>query len=467
MLYYYPLTYHEPADVMTAMAHRGGAVLLDSQQASDENGRYAVIPLGARTRLRCFGDLTEITDSYGEVSRHGEDPFHLLQQELESWRRQLCMPDDDTVQPPPVFTGGALGLFGYDLARRLETVSRNDKSRAIPDMDVHIYQGALVFDQIDEKAGLYCHAAGQEDADALYDTAQAWLARAGAPTGDAPRLHWEAAESRTAYCAKIAQVIEAIYAGDIFQANLSRRFSADLPADFDAFADYYQRRQTMGAPFGVWFNGGDYQLASFSPERFLSVQDGHVTTCPIKGTRPRGATADEDERLRDALLTSEKDRAENAMIADLLRNDLSRVCRDRSVHVPALNTLESHARVHHLVSRVCGELDEDYTPIDLLRAAFPGGSITGAPKVRAMQIIDALEPFARGPYCGSLGYIGFDKRLDSNILIRTLIYAQGQAHLNTGGGITALSSPEEEHDETLAKAAGLIELDAAVREQSA
>jgi para-aminobenzoate synthetase component 1 len=459
MLYCYNLNYHDPADVMAAMADQDGAVLLDSQQAGGANGRYAVIPIGACTRLRCFGALTEIADAEGRVSRHTGDPFHLLQQELAWWRLHLCFDNDGTVQPPPVFTGGALGLFGYDLARRLETISRDDRPRAIPDMDVRIYQGALVFDPIDQKAGLYCHAAGQDDADSLYETATALLARAGPPSGNPASLHWGPEESGTAYCTKIAHVIEAIYAGDIFQANLSRQFSADLPVNFNAFADYYERRKVMNAPFGAWFNGGDYQLASFSPERFLSAQDGHVTTCPIKGTRPRGSTAAEDARLRDALLASEKDQAENAMIVDLLRNDLSRACCDNSVHVPALNRLESHTRVHHLVSEVCGELAKGYNEIELFRAAFPGGSITGAPKVQAMQIIDKLEGYARGPYCGSLGYISFDKQLDSNILIRTLIYSGGQATLNTGGGITALSSPEEEHDETLAKAAGLIALD--------
>jgi para-aminobenzoate synthetase component 1 len=195
---------------------------------------------------------------------------------------------------------------------------------------------------------------------------------------------------------------------------------------------------------------------SASPERFVKVTDGEVETRPIKGTRPRGSTSEEDRRLAEELRLSAKDRAENVMIVDLLRNDLGRVCDFGSVRVPRVCEVESFRFVHHLVSEVRGRLRPDQTPLDLLRAAFPGGSVTGAPKVRAMEIIAELEPTARGPYCGCLGYIGFDGAMDTNILIRTFTAAQGWWQFPVGGGIVADSDPQREYEETLHKGAGLL-----------
>ncbi|MGH7225179.1 MAG: anthranilate synthase component I family protein, partial [Gemmataceae bacterium] len=219
---------------------------------------------------------------------------------------------------------------------------------------------------------------------------------------------------------------------------------------------YARLRERNPAPFAGYFDLGDFVLASASPERFLRVEDGRVETRPIKGTRPRGQTLEEDARQRDELLHSAKDRAENVMIIDLLRNDLGRVCAYGSVQVPAVCRLESYRTVHHLVSEVVGRLRPELGPIDLLRAAFPGGSVTGAPKVRAMEIIAELEPTARGPYCGSLGYIGFDGSMDTNILIRTVTIGRGWMQFPVGGGIVADSTPAAEYEETLHKAEGLL-----------
>jgi len=220
---------------------------------------------------------------------------------------------------------------------------------------------------------------------------------------------------------------------------------------------YGRLRQVSPAPFSCYFDAGACQIISASPERFLKVSArGEIVTQPIKGTRPRGKTPADDAALIADLMTNPKDRAENVMIVDLLRNDIGRVAEYGSVRVPRVCELETYSYVHHLVSEVRGQLRKDKTPYDLLRAAFPGGSVTGAPKVRAMEIIAELEPTARGPYCGSLGFIGFNGAMDTNILIRTFTAAQGWLQFPVGGGIVADSSPEAEYDETLTKARGLL-----------
>ncbi len=256
------------------------------------------------------------------------------------------------------------------------------------------------------------------------------------------------------YCAAVRRAIEYIYAGDCFQVNLSQRLLH--PATLPPLELYRRLCERNPAPFAGYFDLGDFALVSASPERFLRVEDGRVETRPIKGTRPRGATPEEDQRQRDDLLRSAKDRAENVMIIDLLRNDLGRVCAYGSVQVEAVCRLESYRTVHHLVSEVVGRLRPGQGPIDLLRAAFPGGSVTGAPKVRAMQIIAELEPTVRGPYCGSLGYLGFNGSMDTNILIRTFMIGRGWMQFPVGGGIVADSTPQAEYEETLHKAEGLL-----------
>jgi para-aminobenzoate synthetase component 1 len=280
------------------------------------------------------------------------------------------------------------------------------------------------------------------------------------PRAKAPSFEpeWQSNFTRPDYEATIQKTIDYIHAGDIFQANISQRFDAELPQDFDPFAHYLNLREMNAAPFATYFNLGGLILSSASPERFLTVKDGIVETKPIKGTRPH---IRDDEALdtlyRNSLENSEKDRAENIMIVDLLRNDLSKSCRPDNLKVTALCALESFASVHHLVSTIQGQLRAGYDALHLLEGCFPGGSITGAPKIRAMEIIDELEPTRRGPYCGSMGYIGFDGAMDSNILIRTLVYQGNAVSFQVGGGIVADSDPAEEYDETLTKAHGLLE----------
>jgi para-aminobenzoate synthetase component I len=256
------------------------------------------------------------------------------------------------------------------------------------------------------------------------------------------------------YLHAVRRAVEYIHAGDCFQVNLSQRLLHK--ANVHPLELYRRLREFNPAPFAGYFDMGDFVIASASPERFLLINKDEVETRPIKGTRPRGATPDDDRRNRYDLLHSAKDRAENVMIVDLLRNDLGRVCAYGSIRVPAVCRLETYEHVHHLVSEVRGRLRPGMGPVDLLRAAFPGGSVTGAPKVRAMEIIAELEPTARGPYCGSLGYIGFDGSMDTNILIRTFTIGRGWMQFPVGGGIVADSDPEEEYAETLHKAEGLL-----------
>jgi para-aminobenzoate synthetase component 1 len=259
---------------------------------------------------------------------------------------------------------------------------------------------------------------------------------------------------RPGYLAAVRRAVEYIHAGDCFQVNLSQRLlcgATEPPLDL-----YARLRERNPAPFAGYFDLGDFVVLSASPERFLRIEDGLVQTRPIKGTRPRGATPEEDENRRAELLRSAKDRAENVMIVDLLRNDLGRVCAYGSVEVTALCQLETYRTVHHLVSEVRGRLRPGLGAVDLLRAAFPGGSVTGAPKVRAMEIIAELEPTARGPYCGALGYVGFDGAMDTNILIRTITAGKGWLQFPVGGGVVADSDPEAEYAETLHKAEGML-----------
>jgi para-aminobenzoate synthetase component 1 len=256
------------------------------------------------------------------------------------------------------------------------------------------------------------------------------------------------------YLRAIHRAIEYIHAGDVFQVNIAQRLL--FPARDDSVRLYLRLRERNPATFAGYFDLGATQIASASPERFLKVSAGQVEARPIKGTRQRTARPEADLFAGDEMLASEKDRAENVMIVDLLRNDLARVCRPESVRVTQLCQLESYAYVLHLVSAVCGTLAEGLGPLDLLRASFPGGSVTGAPKVRAMQIIAELEPTARGAYCGALGYLGFDRSLDTSILIRTITAARGWWQAPVGGGIVAQSVPEREYEETWHKATGLV-----------
>jgi para-aminobenzoate synthetase component 1 len=426
------------------------------------------------SRLGRYSFLTADPFDFFSVPADGTDGLALLSAKVAPW--QAAHRDD-----LPPFQGGAAGLLSYDLSRSLEKVApaRHDEF-AIPALAMGLYDVVLALDHAKHRAWLVSQGFPETDPDRRFRRAteriaqfQAWLSEPWssitARPGTAKSLAVDQLASSSpvsgpaglasnftvdAYKAAVQRGIDYIHAGDIFQVNLAQRLL--FPAASDPLSLYLRLRQRNPATFAAWFDLGDVQIASASPERLVSVQNGRVEARPIKGTRRRTARAEADLFAGDELLASDKDRAENIMIVDLLRNDLARVCQADSVRVTQLCELESYAFVQHLVSAVTGTLRPECSSIDLVRAAFPGGSITGAPKVRAMEIIAELEPTARGAYCGSIGYLGFDGWLDLSILIRTITAARGWWQLPVGGGIVAQSSPQAEYEETWHKATGLV-----------
>ena len=402
------------------------------------------------------------------------DPYvWLVDVPLETVQAQLG-PLQPTGAALPPFQGGLAGLWSYEWCLQLERLprARVDEYR-VPSLAVGLYDLVLAWDHVQHRAWLL--STGQPEtgasrrarATARLQELLGWLRR---PVPE-PRPHLlESVVKPACYFPMRGRVgssftpegfkqairagIEYVHAGDCFQVNLAQRLLA--PLGEHPLQLYARLRQVNPAPFAGYFDLGDQVIASASPERFLLLNEQTVVTRPIKGTRPRGQTPDADEQIARELQNSPKDRAENVMIVDLLRNDLGRVCRFGSVQVEALCRLESYPTVHHLVSEVVGTLRAECGPIDLLRATFPGGSVTGAPKIRAMQIIAELEPTVRGAYCGSLGYISHTGHMDTSILIRTFTAAGGWVQFPVGGGIVADSDPEAEYQETLTKASGLL-----------
>lgn len=439
------IDFRDPQAAFAPLAREPFALFFDSATTHTHVGRWSFICARPRRTLIAHGRRLSIDG----VLQEG-NPFDALEALLRGGASHPA-------PGGPPFQGGAAGLFGYDLLHHLERVQDSpEDDMGFPDMAIGFYDAVAAFDVVEKRA----FVTGRED-DAADALVKALGDRPGPSCGHETagigRTEWRSNFTRGGYEAAVARVIELIRAGDIYQANLSQRFHAVLPEGFDPYAHYRRLRQLNAAPFAAFLNLGDTVIASSSPERFLEVRDRAVETRPIKGTRPRGTTPDEDAALAYALRESAKDIAENTMIADLLRNDLARVCEDFSVKVHSLCALESYARVHHLVSTVTGRLRDGCGPVDLLRAAFPGGSITGVPKVRAMEVISTLEPTRRGPYCGSLGWIGYNGAMDTNIAIRTVAYRNGRAAFQAGGGIVLDSDPAAEYDETLAKADAIFE----------
>ncbi len=432
-------------------------MLLDSARGDPRLGRWSYV--AADPYLTLVSKDGRIQS--GERGFSG-DPFAVLQRAMAHYRL-----DHDPGLPVP-FQTGAVGWFGYDLAHHLERLPHPAlDDLAFPDLAIGFYDTVLAFDLPERRAWLMSSGWPEATPEASMHLRKSRAdcfagLLAGAVAADLPpdvagEVRLETNFTRPAYEAAVARVVEYILAGDIFQANISQRFCAELPPGLDGWALYRRLRQRNPAPFAAYLDSGSMQIVSASPERFLQLHGRQVETRPIKGTRPRGATPEDDRALGEALLASEKDRAENVMIVDLLRNDLSRVCRDHSVQTPEICVLESFATVHHLVSTVTGELRPGLDAVDLLRATFPGGSITGAPKIRAMEIIAELEPTARGPYCGAIGWLGADGWMDTSITIRTFAIRNGKVAFQAGGGIVADSDPAAEYEETLDKARALIE----------
>ena len=445
MLYNVPLPYlDDAAAYYAALADLPWAVWLDSAGLD----RYDILCAQPVATFVTNGISTEITDATGIRYSTG-DPFDLL-------RRKLDKPAS-SIQGIP-FAGGALGYWGYDLARRIMTLPAQAKdTERLPDMAVGIYDWAVVLDHQEKTAQLVSRQREQATAQVLPQIIERLQGNSGVPQ-QAFHIHGHITSNftRAEYEVAFDAVQRYLHEGDCYQVNLAQRYAAR--ASGDALQAYLELRRLSPAPYSAFLNLPQAQILCASPECFLHVHEGSVETRPIKGTRPRMADALRDVQVAHELQHSSKDRAENLMIVDLLRNDLGKSCTPGSVQVPKLFEVESFAHVLHLVSTVSGELAGGQDALALLRNCFPGGSVTGAPKQRAMEIIEQLEPQRRGVYCGAIGYVGYDGHMGSNIAIRTLIYSNGEIRFWAGGGIVADSDAAAEYQETLDKAAGMLEL---------
>jgi para-aminobenzoate synthetase component I len=448
-------TSHTPESLVESLRGERGVVLLRSGGFDSPQARYSFVTARPFLTFRSFGSRCELDAPHQALFGN---PWQVLEALMS--RYELL---DEIDLPFPL--GGCFGFWGYDLKNfvepKLPRTAVNDL--ALPDCQTGFYDSLVVFDhRLDRvwiiSTGLQPDGArnrAQARAQLEYWKARLQTAPITARPGARPAFLPGPIDSnlaRSEFIAKVERVREYIRAGDIYQANLSHRLTARV--ELSAW-DFFQRLSDVSpAPFAAWLDFEDFQICSSSPELFLRLSGTHIQTRPIKGTRPRGCDATRDAQLTYELQTSAKEMAELVMITDLLRNDLGKVCEYGSVQVPELVRLERYAHVQHLVSTVAGRLRPDQTHFSAFASCFPGGSVTGAPKIRAMEIIDELEPLTRGPYTGAIGYLGFNRESQLNIAIRTAVCQPGAIHFHVGAGIVADSVAEAEYDETMAKAGG-------------
>ena len=421
----------------STLSHLPWAMLLHSGDADHPHNRFDILVADPVATLVTRALETVVKDRQG-ILRTPDDPMAVLQSTLTALAIQ---PD---YHPDLPFQGGALGLFGYDLGRRFESLPNiAECDIALPDMAVGIYDWALIVDHQLQTVSLLSHS----DVHARL----AWLENQLPPVREPFTLTsaWHSNMSREQYGEKFRQVQHYLHSGDCYQVNLAQRFQAQYQGD--EWQAFVQLNRANRAPFSAFIRLEDGAILSLSPERFIQLENQHIQTRPIKGTLPRLDEPDADRQQADTLANSPKDRAENLMIVDLMRNDIGRVAVPGSVKVPELFVVEPFPAVHHLVSTITARLPQTLHATDLLRAAFPGGSITGAPKVRAMEIIDELEPQRRNAWCGSIGYLSFCGNMDTSITIRTLTATGGQLYCSAGGGIVADSQEDAEYQETFDK----------------
>ena len=472
-------TVHTPESLVENLRGESGIILLRSNSFDSPQARYSFVAANPFLTFRSFGSRCEIVaanvnsrippfDNGGYV--HFGNPWHILDALMS--RFELL---DEIDLPFPL--GGAFGYWGYDLKNftepKLPRRAVNDLE--LPDCHVGFYDSLVVFDH---RLGKVCVVLTGLNADGSRSEARAkaqldfWNSiitekalpprprdaeeakKSGSPCLCASVAEIASNLSREDFISKVERAQKYIRAGDIYQVNLSQRLTAQSHL---SGWEFFERLSAVSpASFSAFLDCGEFEIASSSPEQFLRMSGSQIISRPIKGTRPRDADATRDAQLAYELQTSAKELSELVMITDLLRNDLGKVCEFGSVQVPELAKLEKFAQVQHLVSTIEGRLKKDMTHFAAFASAFPGGSITGAPKFRAMEMIDELEPISRGPYCGAIGYLGFNRESQLNIAIRTAICAQGKIHFNVGAGIVADSIPEMEYEETLAKAQGFF-----------
>jgi para-aminobenzoate synthetase component 1 len=470
---------HTPESLVENLRGESGIILLRSNSFDSPQARYSFVAANPFLTFKSFGSRCEIVaanvnsrippfDNDGYV--HFGNPWHILDALMS--RFELL---DEIDLPFPL--GGAFGYWGYDLKNftepKLPRRAVNDLE--LPDCHVGFYDSLVVFDH---RLGKVCIVSTGLNADGSRSETQAkgqldlWNSKISEK--ELPQRHRDTEKEKKSnslcLCASVAEISsnllrddfiskveraqKYIRAGDIYQVNLSQRLTAHC--DLRGWEFFEKLSAVSPAPFSAYLDCGEFEIASSSPEQFLRMSGSQIISRPIKGTRPRDADATRDAQLAYELQTSAKELSELVMITDLLRNDLGKVCEYGSVQVPELAKLEKFAQVQHLVSTIEGRLKKDVTHFAAFASCFPGGSITGAPKFRAMEIIDELEPISRGPYCGAIGYLGFNRESQLNIAIRTAICAAGKIHFNVGAGIVADSNPEAEYEETLAKAQGFF-----------
>ena len=431
------------------------AVLLHSGGPASDYSRFSIFCRDPYMVFSAIDGATTVSTS-AETRRSDRDPFELLSEIMEAEGISLFPSDENSEFP---FRCGIVGYFGYEAGNYIEKLpSKKPNAIGLPDIYLCFYSASYVMDHETKSAWVF---GNDEDAvDALHHFV------GGLKQVDSPALykpfttiekahkHFKSTFSYEEYIRAVERTLEYIAAGDIFQANITQRFESKFHRNPAVLFDLLNRNNP--APYSAFIDGGDHQVLSCSPELFLVNNGSTVFTRPIKGTRPRSDDSSRDDRFRDELVASEKDSAEHIMIVDLERNDLGRVCEHGSVHVPRMRVVESFPRVHHLVSTVAGKLRTDTGIVDVLKATFPGGSITGAPKIRSMEIINELENVPREIYTGAIGYIDVSGNFQFNIAIRTLIIKGGKVYFSVGGGIVADSSPEDEYSETITKASNLM-----------
>ena len=456
-------TSHTPESLIEAMRTEPGLVLLRSALLATYQARYSFVVARPFLTFRSHGSRCELIhyakDSEPRVETHFGNPWHLLDSLMA--RYELL---DELDLPFPL--GGCFGFWGYGLKSfvepKLPRRARNDLE--LPDCHVGFYDSLVVFDHILGKVWIVStglDSDGSRTESRARNQAAFWGDRLATRVGSqlagdgVQSVSIESNLTKEEFVARVQCAQAYIRAGEIYQVNLSQRLAAQCAvSSWDLFKRLVE---VSPAPFSAYIDCGDFQLASSSPELFLRLNGSHIQTRPIKGTRPRGTDVDRDAQLTYELQTSAKEMAELVMITDLLRNDLGRVCEFGSVQVPELVRLERFPQVQHLVATVEGTLRRGMTHFSAFASCFPGGSITGAPKIRAMEIIDELEPVTRGPYTGALGYLGFNRESQLSIIIRTAVCRDAMVYFNVGAGIVADSIPEAEYAETLSKAAGFIQ----------
>jgi anthranilate synthase component 1 len=424
------------------------AFLLESAERGQQVGRYSFIGVRPREVIRW---------SLGDDG----DPYALADEAVRAFS-QAQWPE------APPFTGGALGFFGYDLVRTVETTlgEPNPDVLGLPDMALMLTDVLVVFDHLKHTVTIITNVYADDDggvaagyADAVATIAKARRLLAGPvpdfgvrPRGERPRF--SSNMPREEFEGMVSRIVRYVHAGDAFQVVPSQRWSADI--ELDAFSIYRGLRVVNPSPYMYYLDFMDFQVAGASPEPLLTVSGGHASTRPIAGTRPRGANIAEDERIAEELLADEKERSEHVMLVDLGRNDLGRVCAYGTVKLDTFMSVETYSHVMHIVSSVSGELRDDVSAMDALRSMLPAGTLSGAPKVRAMEIIDELEPIKRGGYGGAIGWLGYNGDLDTCIHIRTVVVKDGRAHVQAGGGTVADAQPAYEFAESEAKARGVL-----------